>query len=650
MFRLVRGDIYKPDSQLIHVGGSFNLGGTTYSGKAHFERSDEKTRIEFNRAMKTASNPALNGYEFLYERKKTRSGTHNTTDIDAHLTVQAPGRGESKIAELKANFARSNDLANATLRSSLDFLILTRNPPVPERIELDYIRRSIRTSNQAQRLVSPAANLKIQVKTKSNVFDFLVDHSHRRSSEASRKGLFNSKTPIRLFLHLGPETLPPTFEINNKIHIVADTDRLLPDIPRPFAFDVLSELDFQLLNKLKYKIQYDLRQRQRSGSLSYNAQVNRVTDGHLFAGTNDLELVWDNKQKRAKGTGDFSICTKMRSVKAHLDIDTNVVSDRNDITVDFSVRVDRTPKPNAPTSLIAQYDVTVQAPKHEFLQLVDLDGNITRREGFIEAYNSIAYRREKTLQEINVNLILDRNQTGDGSFHTHVDLGLPFKNIPYITHDLRLQRDSPTGRLNQIDSQLLAKPVFAHYAQVNIDRSKANQPPHVHVDNQVEYLRGSGDSLYAMSKIDVHRWSILHSTGLLRRNTDLLHRHSIGYIFSSKTRRVALSLESPQLSGNPLSIIGEITIDRENRIGKMKWPQEFGVHLEFGTPLSNVTALRAYYYLPMFHKDDHQTIDATVALKLASSVRSISFSFDIQFHLSFRKSLPLIFIFKVKVH
>jgi len=53
----------------------------------------------------------------------------------------------------------------------------------------------------------------------------------------------------------------------------------------------------------------------------------------------------------------------------------------------------------------------------------------------------------------------------------------------------------------------------------------------------------------------------------------------------------------------------------------MKWPQEFGVHLEFGTPLSNLTALHVFYNLPMFHKDDDQTVDAIIGFKLASSVR-----------------------------
>ncbi|CAF4694298.1 unnamed protein product, partial [Rotaria sp. Silwood2] len=69
----------------------------------------------------------------------------------------------------------------------------------------------------------------------------LLIHKHQRSSKPSKKGI---------------ETLPPTFDIENKIHIVIDTDKLLADIPRPFAFDVLADLDFELLNKINYKFQY----------------------------------------------------------------------------------------------------------------------------------------------------------------------------------------------------------------------------------------------------------------------------------------------------------------------------------------------------------------------------------------------------------
>ncbi len=104
--------------------------------------------------------------------------------------MRTPGRNESaRVFDLKSDFTRTNDLSNATLHSSLEFVILTRNPPVQERIELDYIRRSVRTNNQAKRLISPEANLKVQVTTKSNVFNFLLDHRHRKSSEASKKGL-----------------------------------------------------------------------------------------------------------------------------------------------------------------------------------------------------------------------------------------------------------------------------------------------------------------------------------------------------------------------------------------------------------------------------------------------------------------------------
>jgi hypothetical protein len=434
---------------------------------------------------------------------------------------------------------------------------------------------------------------------------------------------YGSNTNDKFLLSsIGSETSPPTFDVENKIHIVADTDKLLPDIPRPFAFDVLSDLDFELLNKVSYKFQYDLRRRQRSGSFTYSSQVNKVTDGHLYSGTSKSELLWDNKQKRATATGNFDICTKSRSLTTHWDIDTNIVPDKNDVELDLKVRFDRQPKQDSPKSFIGVYNVTIKAPKHEAFQIIDLDGNITKQVGILETFNSIAYRTGKGLQEINVNAVVNRNQTGDGSFHTHVALAIPFfKYLPYITHDLILERATPNGRLSHIGSQLIAEPVLAHYARIDIDRSKADQPPRVHVDNEVEYLRANGDNLYALSKVDVHRWSTLHSLGVFKRNNELLHKHSIGYIFSNKTRKVALSLHSPQISGNPLSIIGEITIDRENRIGKMKLPQEFGIHLEFGTPLTNLTALHVFYNLPMFHEDDDQTVDASIGFKLASSVR-----------------------------
>ncbi|CAF1233028.1 unnamed protein product [Adineta steineri] len=611
-----RGDLYKPNQKLVHIDAGFKIGDVSYSGKAHLERSDDHTRIELHRTMKLSKTASQNGYEFLYDRKCNHaSTTQNDHKIQSHLAMRVPNRDTPmKVFDFKTDFARTKDLSNATLHSSLDFVMLTRQPPVAENIQIDYVRRSIRTVNQARRLVSPEANLKVQVKTRSNVFNFLLDHKHRRSSEASKKG---------------PETLPPTLDINNKIHIIADTDKLFPDLPRPFAFDILSDLDFELLNKINYKFQYDLRRRQRSGLLTYSSQVDKVTNGHLYSGTSKSELQWDNKQKKATATGNFVICTHSRSLKTHWDIDTNLVQDKNDMTLDINARFDRQPKKDAPKSFIGVYNITLKAPKHESFQLIDIDGNVTKQAGLLETYNSIAYRVDKDLKEININLVVDRNTTGDGSIQSHATLAIPFlKNLPLITHDLVLERSSVNGRLSHVASQLIAKPVFSHYGSIDIDRATQNGKPCVHIDNEIEYLRGNGDSLHGLSKIDVHRWSKLHSFGLVKRNTDLLHKHSIGYIFSNKTRKVALSLESPQLSGNPLSIIGELTIDRENRIGKMNWPQEFGVHFEFGTPLSNLTAIQAYYNLPMFHKDDDQTVDASIGFKVASpKITPISFHF-----------------------
>jgi len=130
-----------------------------------------------------------NGYDFVYERKNNKGNTQNNYNIASHLSLRTPVNNEPiKVFDLKTDFTRTTDLSNATLHSSFDFFILTRNPPVQEKIELDYVRRSLKTNNQANRLISPEANLKIQIKTKSNVFNFLLDHRHRKSSAASKKG------------------------------------------------------------------------------------------------------------------------------------------------------------------------------------------------------------------------------------------------------------------------------------------------------------------------------------------------------------------------------------------------------------------------------------------------------------------------------
>ncbi|CAF1034217.1 unnamed protein product [Rotaria magnacalcarata] len=598
------GDLYKPEKKLFHLDGGFNLGEVMYNGKVHLERGDAQTRIELQRTLKFGKSAAQSGYSFLYERKTKQVDNQKNCNVGSHFSLRTPTSDQAtKLFDFKADFTRAIDLSSATLQSSLDFIIMTRSPPVPERIELDYIRKSARANSQAKRLISPEGSLKIQVKTKSNVFNFLLDHKHRRSADAAKKG---------------PVSAPPTLNIANKIHIAADTDKLLPDIPRPFAFDFSSELDFELLNKIDYKFQYELRRRQAAGSLTYHGQVDKITDGHLFSGTSQTELQWNNKLNKATAVGSFSICKNSRSLKTHWDIDTSLVPDKKDMELDLNIRFDRQPKQNSPKSLILAYDVTLKAPKHKLVQLIDLDGNFTKQIGKLETYNSIAYRIDTGLKEINLNLIVNRNQIGDGSLTTHVAISLPFKNLPYITHYLKLQRCPISKRPVYIESRLLAKPVFSHVAAIGINRTSSGQPPHVTVENQIEYLRSNGDVLFGLSKVEVQRWSKLHSFGFLKRSNAVLHRHSIGYVFSPKTRKVALSLESPQLPGNPLSFIVELTIDRENRIGKMQWPQEFGFHFEFGTPLSNLTALKVFYNLPMFNKNSQTRIDGAVGFKLAS--------------------------------
>ncbi|CAF1019758.1 unnamed protein product [Rotaria sordida] len=307
------------------------------------------------------------------------------------------------------------------------------------------------------------------------------------------------------------ETLPSTLDIENNIHIIADTDKLLADIPCPFAFDALSNLDFELLNKINYKFQYDLHRRQHSASLTYNSQVNKVVDNHLFS-----------EKKKTTSKRNFFICTKSHSLTTHWDIDTILVQDKNDIEVDLFVRFDRQPNTDSPKSFIGFYNVILKASKHELFQLIDLNGNVTKQSGILSTYNSITYRIDNALKEINRNLIIDHNIT-------------------------------------------------------------ENQSPLVRIDNELEYLRGNGDHLH----------------------------------------------EILQLSGNPLSTIRELTIDRENHIGKMKWLQQFGVHVEFGNPLSNLTVLYFFYNLSLLHKDDDQTIDASLGFKLASSkIAPTSFYFS----------------------
>lgn len=187
-FDLVHGDLYKPDRQLFHIDGGFDLGDTSYSGSAHLERDSSKTVIKLKRLIHLGKSGAKTGYDFSYERKPDATGQA----INAHLTLQSPAvKDPVEVFRLTSDFDRKKDHSDATLTAKLAFLMITRSPPVREEIDLTYSRRSVKPANQAKRLLSPEAQLKLEVKTKSNVFKALIDHSHRRSSEASPKGSFS---------------------------------------------------------------------------------------------------------------------------------------------------------------------------------------------------------------------------------------------------------------------------------------------------------------------------------------------------------------------------------------------------------------------------------------------------------------------------
>ncbi|CAF4628962.1 unnamed protein product [Rotaria socialis] len=212
---------------------------------------------------------------FLYERKTNKQTTQNNCNIASHISLRTSASDVSmKLFNFKTDFTRTIDSSNVTLQSSLDYLLVTRNPPYT---------------------------------------NFFLDHRHRKSSESSKKG---------------PAMLPPALDINNKIHFVVDTNKLFPDIPGQFACDILSDLDFQLLNKINFKLQFNSPHHQRSGLFTYHAQVDKVTHGHVFSGTSKSELQLDNKQ----------------------------------------IQVTDSPK-----SLITFYGVKLKAPKHKLFQLMDLD-------------------------------------------------------------------------------------------------------------------------------------------------------------------------------------------------------------------------------------------------------------------------------------
>ncbi|CAF2957319.1 unnamed protein product [Rotaria sp. Silwood2] len=147
--QVIRRNFYKPNEKLFHINENFHLGDTTYSSKEYLERNDNHTHIELHYSMTL-------GYDFVYERKNNKENVQNNYNILSHLTLLT-------------------STPNATVHSLLDLLILARSSPIQERIELEYIQRSFKIAHQTRQLISPEANLKIQVKSKLDASNFLID-------------------------------------------------------------------------------------------------------------------------------------------------------------------------------------------------------------------------------------------------------------------------------------------------------------------------------------------------------------------------------------------------------------------------------------------------------------------------------------------
>ncbi|CAF4933787.1 unnamed protein product, partial [Rotaria sp. Silwood2] len=143
---LVRRNFYKSNEKLFHINENFHLGDTTYSSKGYLERNDNHTHIELHYSMTL-------GYDFVYERKNNKGNVQNNYNILSHLTLLTSARDEPlKLFDMKKDFTCTCDLANATVHSLLDLLILARNSPIQERIELEYIQRSFKIAHQTRQL------------------------------------------------------------------------------------------------------------------------------------------------------------------------------------------------------------------------------------------------------------------------------------------------------------------------------------------------------------------------------------------------------------------------------------------------------------------------------------------------------------------
>ncbi|CAF0993491.1 unnamed protein product, partial [Didymodactylos carnosus] len=610
------GDFYKTNSKLFHLSGGFNLPDISYDGKVHLQNDSSTTKIELKRTVKLKTGK-ISGYDFVYSRKKPKQGeAQREHDIQSHLTIRSPQSDQPvKVYDFDCQIKRALDHRNFIIHSTLDLDLVTRQPSVQEHIEFDYVRRSVRPSSQDRRLVSPQADLKVELKTKSQVLGLLLDHHHKKSDQPAKKGDIMQA---------------PTFEINNKIHVAIATNKLFPNTPRPVDVDVLSQFNWQYLNELDYTFKYVNKRTQRDAELTYTSKVNKVTMDHLYNGTGSANIHWNSKTGQITTKDTFSICTRAKSLRVHSDIDTNW--DKDNIQLDFEIRKSgpqqqsmkqRHRRELTSGSRGVDFNLTLASKRTSGFQYLDVSGILQLSKEIINIEKSIAWKVNNTLKEIDLNV--DINFDSSRQFtKSHAELLLPLQRVSLISNDIVVERTA-RGGITRVTSKTNAQPLFSHNLDIGVTREE-DRPPYVTADSLVTCQRNDDDYVLRLG-FGLQRWKTVRTCGELRRNADLLFSHDIGYELSKKTKRAAFSIESPMLTkSNGLTMIGELTIDKENRLGKSRLPKEFGVHLELGTPLTNKAALKLKYDIPAIFQTN-RSIDGKFSVELALQ-RGRSFSFD----------------------
>ncbi|CAF0906246.1 unnamed protein product [Didymodactylos carnosus] len=624
------GDFYKPDSKLFHLSGGFNLPDISYEGKFHIQNNTNFTRIELKRTIKfKKTDGSVSGYDFVYNRRKPKQDKiQREHDIQSHLSWRLPQNEHPvKVYDLNCNIKRTLDNQNFTINSALEFTLLTRQPLITEQIEFDYVRRL--SSSQNQHLVSPQADLKVKLKTKSKTLGFVIDHHHKIDKQSG-----NNDNSIQL----------PKLEVHNKIHVEIDTNKLFPHTLCPIDLNVLSHFNCQFFNEptLNYTFKYVNKQTQRDAELVY--KVNEVTMGDIFIGTSSTNLNWNSKKDQITTQDTFLLCTNPKLFITHSDI--NTTWDKDSLQLDFEVYPNRSPqqhkivtrrRKSTSKSNGADFNLTLTTKRTSGFQYLDINGIFYLSQKNIDIKKFIAWKVNNTLKEIDLNVDINFDPSRR-LFESHTELLLPIERIPLISNNIQIEQNSQ-GQLNRFTSKTNAQPLFSHDLTIGVMR-ETNKSPYVMADNIVIYQHNDDDYVQHFD-FAFQRWTTVRSCGKLRQNDDLLFSHDIGYEFSKKTKRIALSLESPMLTkSNGLTAIGELTIDKQTRVGKLNLPKEFGVHFELGTPLTNKAALKFKYDL-LGALRSNTSVDGKISFEL-SLQRGRSFSFDWESSGSWSKALNIL--------